>query len=75
MGDYLLNLSNKYINHLNLKKINIDNFDYKKKHKNFLKKLYTKNQYNKFIKNKLNADGDIKSSKRIIDSLNRKYFF
>ena len=75
MGDYLLNLSNKYINHLNLKKINIDNFDYKKKHKNFLKKLYTKNQYNKFIKNKLNADGDIKSSKRIIDILNRKYFF
>lgn len=73
-GDYLLNLSNKYIKHLNLKKINIDNFNYSDKRKISLKKLYTQNQYNNFIKNKLNADGKIKSSTRIINTLKNKYF-
>ena len=74
MGDYLLNLSNKYIKHLNLKKINIDNFNNSEKNKISLRKLYTQNQYNNFIKNKLNADGKTKSSTRIINTLKNKYF-
>jgi hypothetical protein len=72
-GDYLLNLSNKYIKYLNLKKVNIDNFNKSRKEIS-LKKLYTRNQYSNFIKNKLNTDGKIKSSTRIINTLKNKYF-
>ena len=37
MGDYLLRLSNKYINDLDLKKVNIDNFNSENKNKTYLK--------------------------------------
>ena len=74
MGDYLLRLSNKYINDLDLKKVNIDNFNSENKNKTYLKNLYNPTLYDRFIKNRLNFDGKIKSSDRIINIILKNYF-
>jgi len=74
MGDYLMRLSNKYIKDLDLKKVNIDNFNSENKNKIYLKNLYNPTLYNRFIKNKLNSDGKIKSSDRIINIILKNYF-
>lgn len=74
MGDYLLRLSNKYINDLDLKKVNIDNFNSENKNKTYLKNLYNPTLYDRFIKNRLNCDGKIKSSDRIINIILKNYF-
>tara|TARA_B110001450_G_scaffold256506_1_gene287289 strand:- start:23 stop:1225 length:1203 start_codon:yes stop_codon:yes gene_type:complete len=73
LGDYYTKLSNKYIDALNLKKINIDDkFLLKKKDVEINNKSLR--LYKKFVSNKLKVDGNISSDKRIIDTIIKNYF-
>ncbi len=73
LGDYLTNLSNKYIDSLGLKRINIDEkFSLKKKDMTIDNK--TLKLYDKFILNKLKVDGNISSDKRIANKIIQNFF-
>ena len=75
MGDYLINISNKYINSLKLLKINIDN-NVKINKKFFNERMSSSiNNYDKFIKNKLKVDNNIRSSTKIIDTVKKDFNF
>lgn len=74
LGDYLLKLSNKYVNSLNLTKINIDQKFSLKKNGIYTNSKKTIKSYNLFIKKKLNVDGLISSDKRIIQTIKENFF-
>ena len=73
LGDYFRKLSNKYIDALKLKKINIDG-EFFLKNKDIKINNKSLKLYNKFILNKLKVDGNITSDERIIDIIIKNYF-
>ena len=73
LGDYYTKLSNKYINALNLKRINIDD-EFSLKKKDIKINTNTLKMYNNFVLNKLNVDGNITSDVRIVDTIKKKFF-
>lgn len=74
LGDYLLNINNKYVKALNLFTFNIDN-DFSITKDDCINKMNNSlNTYESFIKKKIQVDNNTPSAFRIIETIKENFF-